>query len=273
MLPEGTRVSLSQGGTADFQQGKSSDAMDLKSRLPLASSGYLQGALQNPCFGEEHLAPAFSNPSLASGLIQQIAANRRWLSRSEVQRAIVFHRNSPLPLKLNLVHFLGWKDLSRTLEDHFIAPPVKKKAETLLKARVAQMALGERIALARIAAPGVIATLRSDLQGEVIAALLGNHRLVEDEVMLLCGEERAPAEVLAAVGTHPKWRQRAGVRLQLLRTPRTPAAISLGFLDSLSASDLEEIAALSGIPRLVRATAKQLLESRRCFVDRTGAVS
>jgi hypothetical protein len=261
------------GAAAQFQEGKSASAVELRFRLQGAGAGYLQGALQNPAFGEEHLGPLFSNPALPAGLIQQIAGNKQWLSRPEIQRAIVFHRNSPRPLKLNLVHFLGWKDLAKAMEDPFLPPPVKKAAETLLKARVEEMAMGEKIALARIAGPGVIPSLRSEGHGEVIAALLGNPRLSEDEVLILCAGEQVPPVVLSAVGSHPKWRQRYPVKMELLRNPRTPATVTLEFLDSLSTSDLGEIASLTGVPRLVRATAKQILESRRASVDRSGAVS
>jgi hypothetical protein len=266
-------VISSPGGAAEYQEGRTAGPEELKLRLPRGGAGYLQGAFQNPCFREEHLAPIFSNPSLPGGLIQRIAGNKEWLSRREIQRAIVFHRNSPLTLKLNLVHFLGWKDLAKVLEDPFMPAPVKKGAETLLKARAGEMAMGEKIALARVAGAGVISALREEAHGDVIVALLGNPRLTEEEVLLLCAGERVTAAILAAVGSHPKWRLRYPVKLALLRNPLTPAAVSLGFLDSLSPSDLEEIASLAGVPRLLRVTAKQILESRRAIVDRNGAVS
>jgi hypothetical protein len=263
----------SPNGAADYQEGKAAGDAELRLRLPRAGSGFLQGALQNPAFREEHLVPIFSNPALPGGLIQQIAGNKTWLSRPEVRRAIVFHRNSPRPLKLNLIHFLGWKDLAKVMEDPFMLPAVRKAADTLLRARVDEMALGEKIALARIAGPGVIPSLRQEGHDEVITALLGNPKLVEEEVLLLCASDRSSPAILAAVGSHPRWRDRRPVKMELLRNPRTPATVSLRFLDSLSASDLGEIVSLPGTHRLVRATAKQILASRRDFVDRKGAVS
>jgi hypothetical protein len=260
-------------GAAEFREGKSASSQELKTRLPRCGLGYLQGALQNAAFGEEHLGPAFLNPSLPGALIQQIARNKQWLARREIQRAIVFHRNSPLPLRLNLLHFLGWMELAKALEDPYTPPAVKKRAETLLKARVEEMALGEKIALARIAAAGVIPSLLAEPRVEVIAALLGNPRLIEENVLLLCAGERVTTQILSAVGTHPHWRQRHAVKMALLRNAATPAAVSLGFLDSLSASDLEEASTLVGIPRMVRITAKQILESRRTLVDRSGTLS
>jgi hypothetical protein len=257
----------------EFQAGKAAGAAELRFRIAGAGVRYLEGALQNPVFGEEHVLPVLSNPSLPSSLIQKIAAHKQWLSRYEIQRDIVVHRNSPMALKLNLVHFLRWKDLVKVAEDPFSPPPVKKKAETVLKSKVEEMALGERIALARLAGPGIISLLRDDAHQEVITALLGNPRLVEDEVVALCSEERAPAPVLAAVGSHPRWRDRHAVRMSLLRHPTTPPGVSLRFLEWISPGELAEIASSPVVPRLVRATARQLLQSRRATVDRNRVVS
>lgn len=258
---------------AEFQQARSAGGAELRFRLAGAGPAYLQGAVQNPAFGEEHLAPILSNPALPAGLIQQIAGNRQWFARYEVQRGVVFHRNSPRALKQNLIHFLLWKDLVRAAEDPLMPPPLRRTAETLLKARLEEMALGEKIALARIAGPGVVPSLRSDPHPDVVTALLGNPRLAEEEVVALCAEERVIPAVLSAVGCHPKWRSRYPVRRELLRNPLTPATVSLGFLDSLSTADLAEIASLPRIPRLVRVTAKQILGGRHDIVDRRGAVS
>ena len=62
-------------GAGEFQQARSAGGTELRFRLPGAGPAYLQGALQNPAFGEEHLAPILSNPALPAMLIQQIAGN------------------------------------------------------------------------------------------------------------------------------------------------------------------------------------------------------
>jgi hypothetical protein len=256
-----------------FQEGKTARSVELRFRLPRADEPYLQGAVQNPNFGEEHLESILSNPLLPSGLIQGLAAQKQYLAHYEVKRAIVFHRNSPRTLKLNLMHFLGWRDLSRLSEDPHQVLPIKRAAETLLKKHIEEMAVGERISLARIAGPGIVSSLRVDLHPDVVAALLTNPRLTEDEVLAICSEERASGAVLSAVGSSPRWSGRRAVRMALLRNPVTPAQVSLQFLDSLPGGDLQEIISLSTTSRMVRATAKQLLKSRNGSVDRKKGVS
>jgi len=256
-----------------FQEGKTARAAELRLRLPRAGEGYLQGAVQNPNFGEEHLECILSNPLLPGGLIQGLAAQKQYLARYEVKRAIVFHRNASRTLKLNLMHFLGWRDLSRLSEDAHQVVPIKRAAETLLKKQIEEMALGEKVALARIAGPTIVSALRVELHPDVVAALLTNPRLTEDEVLAICSEERASQAVLSAVGSSSRWSGRRTVRMALLRNPVTPAQVSLQFLDSLAGSDLQEIISLSTTSRMVRATAKQLLKSRNGGVDRKKGVS
>jgi hypothetical protein len=256
-----------------FLEGKAARSAELKLRLPRAGLEYLQGAIQNPNFGESHLEAILSNPALPAGLVQGIAAQKQYLARYEVKRAIVFHRNAARALKLNLLHFLRWRDLARVVEDPHQLPPVKRAAETLLKRRIEEMSVGEKIALARIAAPGVIPTLCSDLHPDVIAALMINPRLTEEEVLAICSEERASAAALSAVGSSSRWSGRHAVRMALLRNAATPAKVSLEFLDNLSGADLREIIALPATPRLVRATARQLLRSRDTIIDRKKVVS
>ena len=266
-MPEGIQ---DRGG---FAEGRSAASDELRFRLPGSGVDYLHGAVQNPHFGEEHLEHFFSNPALPAGLIQQVAARKVWLRRYEVQRAIVLHPNTPRPLKINLLHFLRWRDLTRVVEDVRCPPPVKRAAENLLRARIAVMALGEWIALARIASPGVIPSFHSDPHPEVIVALLGNGRLTEDEVVAICAGERTPAQVLSAVATAPRWGDRYSVKMALLRNTRTPAAASLRLLGSLLSTDLTEIVASPVAPRLVRATARKILQARGGSVDTDTTVS
>ncbi len=260
-------------GSNDFVEAQKASSGDLHSRLPRAGTDYLQGALQNPHLSEKHLESILANPALPATAIQQIAAKKKWLARYEIQRALVMHRNTPRALKLNLLHSLRWRDLARVVEDPQCAPPVKRAAETLLRARTSEMAVGEKIALARVASPGVISSLTADSHPEVVAALLGNGRMTEEQVVALCSEERVPVEVLGAVAGNPRWRERYPVKMALLRNPRTPAGASMKFLHSLLSGDLTEIVSSGRAPRLVRATAKQILRSRADFVDRNGALT
>ena len=77
-----------------FLEAKSAGSSELRLRLPRGSVEYLEGAVQNPNFGEPHLELVLSNPALPAGLIQGIASQKQWLALYEVKRGIVAHRNT-----------------------------------------------------------------------------------------------------------------------------------------------------------------------------------
>ncbi len=256
-MPVGAR------NAGDFVEGKGASARELTNRLPGARTEFLHGALLNPLLAEDHIEQILGRPSLPAALIQQIAAQMRWLARYEVKRAIVSHADAPLALQLNLVHFLRWKDLARVASDRGTVPPLKRAAETLLKSRIEVMALGERIALAHIASPAVIPALLGDPSPEVLSALLRNGKVTEENVLALVAGERTSAAALSAVGSCARWASRRSVMMALLRNSRTPTAVTLRFLGSLSGKDLSEVLASPLAPRLVKATVRQILRAAK----------
>ena len=258
---------------SELKAGREASGSELRFRLSSAGIEYLQGAFLNSAFGEEHLPLVLGNPNLTSGLIQKIAAEKKWLARYEVQRGIVFHSHSPRPLRMSLLHFLRWRDLARLSDDPQCPPPIKHAAEGLQISRVGQMAVGEKISLARIASPSLIAVLGAEANPDVVAALMMNPRITEEQVIAICLQERIAPTALAAVAATDRWAGRYPVRVALLRNPATPPAVSTQFLDSLLDADLREIAGAAGLSRLLRATARQILRLRTDSVDRKGAVS
>jgi hypothetical protein len=255
------------GVESDRDPGREETAAELRVRLPRAGAEYLLASIGSPGFGAEHAEIALTNPSLPAAGIQRIASDPRWSSRYEILRGVVFHRSAPEPLAMNLLHHLRWRDLARAADEKTLSPVIRQAAVSQLRTRVAEMALGERIALARAASPSVLTLLREDRHPDVIAALLLNPRLSEEQVLALCARNRAPAPVLAAVAACGRWRDRYPVKLALLRNPGTPAASSLPLLESLLTPDLAEVAESGKLPRLVRATARQILGSRKGSVD------
>src|SRR5262249_9647727 len=152
MDPSEGRGMLPGGRTYnEHEAGRGAAASELPVRVPSAGGGDLQGGLLNPALGKGALPAVPPHPSPFAGLIQKIAARKQWLARYEVQRGIVFHPRSPRTLRMNLLHFLGWRDLARLTDDPHCPPPIKRAAESLQTSRVGQMTLGEKVSLARIA--------------------------------------------------------------------------------------------------------------------------
>ncbi len=122
--------------------------------------------------------------------------------------------------------------------------------------------LGARISMARRPAPRVIERLMADPDHRVIAALLRNPRLTEQEVVKLAASRRSSPRTLEAIARDPRWVRRYGVALALVNNPRTPTRIALALLPGLLRQDLVEVAEGGRVRPEVRDQARSLLDLR-----------
>jgi hypothetical protein len=161
-----------------------------------------------------------------------------------------------------LPHLL-WLDLAETAADTRLPPLIRRHAEETLKTRLLEMAEGEVVTLARRASGGVVDALARSRSPRVLAALLGNPRLRERDVVRMVAGEEAPAETLRRVAHHPQWGERRAVRVALLRNPRTPVPEALRLVAGLAASDLEDVVRDDAVPRIVQIGAGRRLAAER----------
>jgi hypothetical protein len=246
-----------------FEEGRAASSDALLERLPSAPPRYLDGALANPSFGPAHLLAALANPAITSGMIQRISANRSWIKPYEVKAATVLHPKTPRAVAMNLVSFLWWRDLVRVSERSILAPPLRRAAERILTVRLQEMAVGEKVTLARIASRGVINALRSEGNALVIRALLQNPRLLEEDALGIAVAGRTPGQVLRALAEDGRWSTRPAVRKAIARHPEAPASVALHLMRSLSDRDLREIIHGARVPGLVKVAARRLIETRQ----------
>ena len=248
---------------ARFEEGRTASSEALALALATAPPPYLEGALANPAIHPHHLILAFRNPRIAGPLILRISQNRAWLKDYDLKAAIVLHPKTPRAVAMNLVSFLWWRDLARVVDRAVLAPPLRRTAERILSIRLQELALGEKITLARVASRGVINALRQEREPMVIRALLQNPRLVEEDALAIASSRRTPPAVLQALAGDARWSSRPTLQKAIAKHPETPARIALNILRGLSTKDLKELAQAARVPGLVRVAAQRLLESRR----------
>ena len=130
-----------------------------------------------------------------------------------------------------------------------------------------ELTLGERRNLARRAERTAFDRLLSDPHPKVIAELLHNPRLVEDDVVRLVARRPARGAVLRVVSRSLRWMARARVRQALLLNPGTPPDLSMPLVGVCNRSELYELVHSADIPRVVRAVAHEFLERRPPLPD------
>jgi hypothetical protein len=220
------------------------------------------GVLDDPELQEEDVLLLLRNRAAAPALLGKIARDRRWTRSYEIKKALTRHPRTPLTIARSFLPHFYWRDLAEIVDDARMPPSVKKQAEEVLKHRLAEMAQGERVALARRASRGVIAALRDSGEPRVLQALLTNVRLVENDAVQIASNPGASRDVLSALADHPDWRRRFSVRLSLLSNPKTPVPAALRLIAGLSREELSRLARDTAVPKIVRVGADRRLEER-----------
>src|SRR5947199_10415463 len=145
-------------------------AADLRLRLSEAGSEELLALLR--AHSGELTAPAvrhaLRNPYCTAEAIEAIAGKQRLLSFYEVRRDLALHPRTPETLAARFVPTLWWRDLVALALDTRLRPALRRTAEVHLNARLPEMAVGEKVALARRASPGILSQLRHDPSLRVI---------------------------------------------------------------------------------------------------------
>lgn len=202
---------------------------------------------------------ALRNPYCTAEAIEAVAAERRLLSFYEVRRDLALHPRAPETLAARFVPTLWWRDLMALALDTRLRPALRRTAEIHLGARLPELAVGEKVALARRASPGIIAQLRLDPSPQVIAALLDNPRLTEGMLAPVLHRASTSPAILELIANDRRWGVRYPLRLALVRNPATPLKISWRLLEALRKGDLRPVAADPRIPEPVRRRARVLL--------------
>lgn len=236
-------------------------AQELRSRLRRAQGEELVRLVRDrlPELDVPEVRQALRNPFVSSEVIEILLAQRQLLASYEVRRDLAAHRKTPLAHALRLLAGLYWRDLVRIGSDSRVPPRIRRSAEKQLASRLPGLAVGEKMAVARMGGPGAIALLRHDPERRVIQALLENPRLTEGSLLPLVANERSRPEILTLVAKDRRWGQRYPIRLAICRNSNTPYATTLSLLPSLKKSDLALVAREPRLSPVVRRRADLLL--------------
>ena len=197
-------------------------------------------------------------PSELEGVLRDPAARRF----HAVRLALASHRLTPRADALALVETLFSCDLARLSADVRAHPEIRRAADRLLLRRASEMALAERMHLARTAGRGMLPALRNDRDPRVVAALLDNRFATEADVLAAVGPRALP-ETIAAVAGHPRWSVRRPVREALLLHPSLSEEVLESLLSRATDEDLSLWSVSPVAAPAVRAASQRILARRR----------
>jgi hypothetical protein len=159
--------------------------------------------------------------------------------------------------------FLGtlpWNSLIALAQAPKTPPVVRRQAERRVLTQFINMALGEKVALARRAHRAIFGALITSGDSKVLSALLNNQRLVENDILVMLNTSEPPPEFFAALARHHKWGQYFHVRRALVECPHTPYPLALSILVQLPTAELKGALTRPEIPEKIRSAISSLLE-------------
>jgi hypothetical protein len=119
---------------------------------------------------------------------------------------------------------------------------LKINAEAQVISRLPQLALGQKLTLARRGTARVAGALLAEGHAQILCVVLDNPNLVEAQVLKALSLDRLPLGVIQAIAHHRKWSHMYNVRLALVRHPNSTLSTILAYLPELTVSDLRELA-------------------------------
>ncbi|HTO89384.1 MAG TPA: hypothetical protein VMR54_17830 [Thermoanaerobaculia bacterium] len=210
---------------------------------------------------EGHFLRLLGRSDLPDADFQDILRDRGARRYHAVRLALAGHHRTPRSEALALVATLFWRDLAHLSADTRVHPEVRRAADRDLLRRIPEMALAERVDLARTVGRGTLVVLRFDTDARVVAALLDNRFATEPDVVQAAARAATQA-VLEVIAGHPRWSLRSAVRSALLRNPALPLSLALALLSRATREDLEGLRGMPGAPALLRACAERVLADR-----------
>ncbi len=222
----------------------------------------LLALLENPAFDETHLCLLLERKELSGELLEEVARRKAFLKSYRVKRALAFHPHAPRLVAMRLLRELYLLDLVQVSLLPSVHAELRRQAEEMLIARLPQIALGQKIMLARRGPGRVAGALLAEGQPPILQVVLDNPYLAEAHVLRVLARERLSPPVVTAVAHHRKWSQLYNVRMALVRHPAAPLATVLSFLPVLTASDLKELTATGTLSENLRGYIRREVEHR-----------
>lgn len=119
-----------------------------------------------------------------------------------------------------------------------------------------------RIKIAMLGSREQRAVLIRDPNRVVSSAVLSSPKLSETEVENFARMTNVAADVLRIIGSNRAWVRSYAIVAALVRNPRTPPALSLGFVPRLQERDLKTLSVDRNVPEALRIASRKSLQTK-----------
>jgi len=214
---------------------------ELRGLLHERNPDVLLSLLENPELEEDLLLLLLQRNDLPVELLDTVARRRDWMRGYRVKLRVAGHPHTPRLLAVPLIRQLYLFDLVNLSLIPSTPAEIRRIAEDSIIAKLAQLPLGQKLALARRGSARIAAALLMEGVSRVIAPALDNSLLTESQVLKVLAREDLAEKLPAMIASHPKWSCLYNVRMALVRHPLTPLSRVLSFIPDLTINDLDAL--------------------------------
>jgi hypothetical protein len=150
------------------------------------------------------------------------------------------------------------KGLSRLVEKTIREAEDKEN----LFSKLRRLNVGDRLKLAQHGNREIRTVLIRDSTKSVQMAVLSNPRITDGEIAQIASSKTVDDDVIRLILNHREWVKNYGVKLALVKNPRTPVKASMRFLAHLRDRDLRELSRNKSIPQILTVHARSIISSR-----------
>ncbi len=131
-----------------------------------------------------------------------------------------------------------------------------------LAKRINNMELSEKVRLAMTGDKEARGLLIRNSNKLILANLIQNPRITDQEIMVLAKAKDLPLEILNTISKKKEWMKKYPLRLALVQNPRTPIPLGLKLLRTFRDQDVRKIARSKDVSTHIANAARKLLMSR-----------
>lgn len=171
------------------------------------------------------------------------------------------HPKFPQSLALGIISKLFAADLVRLIKNVRANPFVRKKAELEFMQRYKRLALGEKIALLKMASNTLLLALVDESQPQLLLAILQNPACSEEVVLRFINRAGERGSVYQALG-ETSWPQSPAVAAAVANDPEAPIRIMLKIIPALGLAGLQKLFRDANTHPAIRERIREYLDRR-----------
>ncbi|HEX9080001.1 MAG TPA: hypothetical protein VF795_10460 [Desulfuromonadaceae bacterium] len=226
------------------------------------SAEALLAALRNPALDEHHLLALLARRGVPAEVFRALHTGTHLPEAYPVRLALACHPETPAHIALALLPQLYLFDLLKICTIPGIGQDQRLAAERTIIQRLPAQPLGNKLTLARRGTAAVVEALLREGVPPVVEACLDNPRLREGTLYQFINSAASTAETISMIARSGRWKGRPGIRLAILKNPRTPAIWFTLFLPGLPTPTLREILAAPRLSTAQKELVRQAMGSR-----------